>query len=47
MNADRLLIRVKEAINADPAGVWHVLEHRTGVMFMGAEVVTEWHEDIL
>lgn len=44
MNAYRQLILVKEAMNADPASVWHVLTHRTGVMFMGAEVVTDWHE---
>ena len=35
---------VKETIDASPSQVWDTATHKTGVMFMGADVKTDWHE---
>jgi uncharacterized protein YndB with AHSA1/START domain len=38
------LIAVNEMIDATPSSVWDAATHKTGVMFMGADVKTDWHE---
>ena len=38
------LVTVDQVINAKPSEVWDVATRKTGVMFMGADVKTDWHE---
>ena len=38
------VVSVSETINATPSRVWDVATHKTGVMFMGSDVKTDWHE---
>lgn len=38
------LVTVSETIDASPSRVWDTATHKTGVMFMGADVKTDWHE---
>jgi hypothetical protein len=33
---------VSEKINATPADVWDAITRKTGIMFIGAEVETDW-----
>ena len=40
----RPLVTVSETIEAPPSKVWDTATHKTGVMFMGADVKTDWHE---
>lgn len=40
----RPLVTVSEEIAASPSKVWDIATHKTGVMFMGADVTTDWHE---
>lgn len=44
MRGYRPLVSVSETVDASPAKVWETATHRTGVMFMGADVKTDWHE---
>ena len=38
------VVSVSETINATPSRVWDIATHKTGVMFMGSEVKTDWQE---
>ena len=38
------LVSVSETVNASPSQVWETATHKTGVMFMGADVETDWRE---
>ena len=38
------VVSVSETIDASPSRVWDAATHKTGVMFMGADVKTDWHE---
>lgn len=44
MTAYNPLVRVTEVVKTELSNVWQVLTQRTGVMFMGAEVETDWRE---
>src|SRR5205823_7346790 len=35
---------VSETVDASPSQVWDTVTHKTGVMFMGADVKTDWRE---
>lgn len=36
------LIRVSEIVDASPSRVWKTATRKTGLMFMGADVKTDW-----
>ena len=38
------VVSVSETIEASPSQVWDAATHKTGVMFMGADVKTDWRE---
>jgi len=38
------LVSVSETIDASPSQVWEIATRKTGVMFMGADVKTNWQE---
>jgi len=38
------LIRVSEIVHASPTSVWQTATQKTGLMFMGADVKTDWQE---
>jgi uncharacterized protein YndB with AHSA1/START domain len=38
------LIRVSEIVDASPSKVWRTATEKTGLMFMGADVRTNWKE---
>ena len=44
MSDFRPLVSVSETISASPSEVWDTAVHNTGVMFMGADVKTDWLE---
>lgn len=44
MSDFRPLVTVSDTIDAPPSQVWETATHKTGVMFMGADVETDWHE---
>lgn len=44
MGAFSPLIRVSEIVDASPSQVWQAATQKTGLMFMGADVQTDWRE---
>jgi uncharacterized protein YndB with AHSA1/START domain len=44
MPAFKPVVTVEKRIRASAREVWDVLTHKSGVMFMGAEVNTDWNE---
>jgi len=44
MNDFHPLVRVNETVNASPSEVWKTATHKAGVMFMDADVETDWRE---
>lgn len=38
------VVSVTQTIDASPSQVWETVTHRTGVMFMGSEIETDWHQ---
>ena len=44
MSDYRPVVSVEETIDAAPSKVWETATKKTGVMFMGADVETDWKE---
>lgn len=44
MSNYRPVVSVEQTIEAPPPKVWETATRKTGVMFMGADVETDWHE---